>query len=337
LNNQADIRDIQVLGDLKAAFGRFGEELQHILPALQKQFEEIQEQLDDRQKHWRQQLDEAKEALYNTRQSLNECESQGEDEEGNSPDCSFEQDEVTDAEKALAENEDNLETVKQWRHRIESQIADFQNDIHRLSNLASSRTGSAQAFLANKIEILNNYIGGFSSAVQLAGLQGKGGHDRITPEKLTEVETKALHEYTQIGGSFQLNKMLRDGNCDEDTLHRSKIISQALVKLPSYTGIVYSGKFKTLAEISIYKPGDLVLHKDFTSSSTYLAIAEIFGQAFDGAEKVLFTINSKKGKNINPFSEFQDEAEILFDKDTQFKVLSRENLNGVWQIQLEEI
>jgi hypothetical protein len=179
VSNQADIRDIQILGDLKIAFGRFGEDVLQILAALEKQFEEIQEQLKERQEHWQRQVDAAQEEVYTARRSLNECESQPDDEEGNSPDCSYEAERVSDAEKDLATYEENLETVKQWRHRIESQIADFQNDMHRLSNLASSRTSSVQSFLTNKIEILDRYVGGISSAVGTVGLQGRSGNDKI--------------------------------------------------------------------------------------------------------------------------------------------------------------
>ena len=164
MSNQANIRDIQILGDLKTAFGRFGEDVLRVLAVLEKQFEEIQGQLEQRQEHWQRQVEAAQEAVYEARRSLNECESQPEDEEGGSPDCSSEAEQVSDAERDLAGYEENLETVKQWRHRIEGQIADFQGDMHRLSNLASSRTSSVQAFLANKIEILDRYVGTGSSS-----------------------------------------------------------------------------------------------------------------------------------------------------------------------------
>jgi hypothetical protein len=158
LSNQANIRDIQILGDLKSAFARFGEEVYQILPALQKQFEEIQEQMEKRHRHWQRQTEIARQDVYQTRRALSECQCQPDDEDGNSPNCSFEEDQVRDAEQALAESEGNLETVKQWRHRVEVLIVDFQNDIHRLTNLASSRTTSAQAFLSKKLAILEHYL-----------------------------------------------------------------------------------------------------------------------------------------------------------------------------------
>mgnify|MGYP001575766415 CR=1 FL=1 len=93
--------------------------------------------------------------------------------------CRYEAERVSDAERDLADCDLNLETVKQWRHRIESQIADFHQDMHRLADLASTQTGSAQAFLASKIEILNRYAGGSASAVASVGLQTQSGHGRI--------------------------------------------------------------------------------------------------------------------------------------------------------------
>ena len=189
MSNQANIRDIQILGDLKTAFGCFSEEVLQVLAALKKQFEEIQEWLEEREDHWRRQVEEAQEAVHEARRSLNECENQPDDEEGASPDCSSEEEQVSDAERFLVRCEENLETVKQWRHRIEGQIADFEGDMHRLSNLASSRTSSVQAFLANKIEILDRYVNGSSGVA--AGLHGVGGSDKIAPRSgLAEGEVR---------------------------------------------------------------------------------------------------------------------------------------------------
>jgi len=211
VSNSADIRDIQVLGDLKNAFGRFGEDVLQILASLQKEFEEIQEKLQERQDHWQREIDVAEDRVHAARRSLSECESSGYyDEEGDyqAPNCSSEEDEVQETEKHLAECEVNLETVKQWRHRIESSIADFQNEIHRLSNLASTRTGSAQAFLANKLEILNRYISGSSSVVGISALQGQSKNDKLnkdSPEPSNTIDYSA-NSLASILDGIGLNK-----------------------------------------------------------------------------------------------------------------------------------
>lgn len=201
MSNQADIRDIQVLGDLKNAFGRFGEDVSQVLPALERQLEEIREQLEERLDHWRRRADEAEDQVHAARRALRDCEDSGSDEdEGDAPDCSWAEEVVSDAEKHLAECEKNLETVKQWRHRIESQIADFQNDIHRLSNLASSRSNSAQAFLSAKLQALNQYIGIMPSsgsggyATTIASLPANTESDVSGQKKVTELPAELIAE-----------------------------------------------------------------------------------------------------------------------------------------------
>lgn len=166
MSGGADIRDIDALGSLKNGFGRFGEEVLRILPSIQKQLEDTEAWLEDRHQQWQRHVEAAENELNAAKRSLNTCEDTGYyDEEGDyqAPDCSVEEEQVTEAERHLTECEANLETVKRWRHRIESQIADFQNDIHRLSQLASTRTASAQVFLAGKIQSLGRYVGGTSS------------------------------------------------------------------------------------------------------------------------------------------------------------------------------
>jgi hypothetical protein len=149
--------------------------------------DDIQEQLDDRQRHWQKETDTAQDEVYAARHALSDCESEPADDDGDFPSCGIYEDQLIDAERALAICEENLETVKQWGHRIESLIADFQNDIHRLSDLSSSRASSAQAFLAKKMELLNNYIGGIASTIKSPGLQTLGGHGIMSVGSIPEL------------------------------------------------------------------------------------------------------------------------------------------------------
>jgi hypothetical protein len=331
VSNQANIRDIQILGDLKAAFGCFGEDVLQVLVSLEKQFEEIQERLEERQEHWQRQVDVAQEAVYDARRSLNECESGPDDDEGNSPDCSSEAEQVSDAERDLDRYEENLETVKQWRHRIEGQIADFENDMHRLSNLASSNTSSVQAFLATKIEILDRYVGGSSAGMGISGLQSRGGNDNIAFREglgeLTSVEKEALLEYTGPG-YFQINGTLRLGVSDEAVLKKANLISQSLTKFPIHTGTVYrrvpSGRYT-----SKYIPGDTVEEAGFTSAS------KSKNPPLGG--NVFFTIKSKTGRDISSFAENKREEEVLFDRGTRFKIVSRTMIKHAIEIEMEEL
>jgi hypothetical protein len=184
MSEGAKIRDIDALGELKAAFGRFSEDVSQILPAIQKELEQIQERLEERHAYWQQRVDEADERVNAAHRDLASCKSSGYyDDDGDymAPDCRFEQDEVWAAKDHQAECRNNLETVKQWTHRIECQIADFRNDLHRLAHLASERTGAAQAFLAGKDVILRKYVGGDSGRLGKCGFQGQEGLVKPVP------------------------------------------------------------------------------------------------------------------------------------------------------------
>lgn len=330
MSNQADIRDIQILGDLKTAFGRFGDDVVQILAALQKQFEEIQARLEERQRHWEKQVNQAWHQLREARREMDHCHLQAAcADEDDYVDCSFEEQQVDDAERELAECEENLEIVKQWRHRIEGEIADFQNDMHRLSNLASSRTSSVQAFLSNKIEILDRYINGMSRIS--ADLRGNSGNDNMLhgkrSMKLARDEIEALSDYT-VSGYWQINHTLREGVFDSLVSRKARLISQALEKFPSYSGTVYrrvpSGRY-----VAKYIVGSTVTEAGFTSASK-LKNPKLGGDVF-------FTIKSKTGRDISDFAENKGEEEVLFDCGTKFKVLSRKLINHITEIELGEL
>jgi hypothetical protein len=190
VSRQANIRDIQALSDLKAAFGRFGEDVLQILPSLQKHFEDIEERLEERQRYWGQQVDQARDELREARHDLHRCQGRAH-EDDEYVDCSSEEERVSDAERWLAEYEENWEMVKQWRHRIESQIADFHNDIHRLSILASTGVGSVQGFLAGKLQILELYIDS-NRADSPVGLRVQSEHNKLSVRGRSEVTDKVL-------------------------------------------------------------------------------------------------------------------------------------------------
>ncbi len=85
-------------------------------------------------------------------------------------------------------------------------------------------------------------------------------------------------------------------------------------QLPSYKGTVFRGTNLTPEQAAIYKKGEVVKEKAFTSSSATEATA------FSGNTR--FLIKSETGKDISILSDFQSEKEILFAPHTQFRVLS---------------
>lgn len=109
-------------------------------------------------------------------------------------------------------------------------------------------------------------------------------------------------------------------------------LAGALEKLPPYEGWVHRGLNLTLEEMKQYKAGATIQESAFTSTSrgeppaknTYFQVFRGFNPpATDGRIPVKMIIHSKCGKSIERFSHLPyEEREILFQKNSRFKVLS---------------
>lgn len=144
------------------------------------------------------------------------------------------------------------------------------------------------------------------------------GTETAKKYNLTHPETVMLNAYTRQGYA-DLNK-LHNGlkTFDEKTTrtleNASKILSQALSKLPNFEDTVrrvtnYSPEF-----LAKYQIDDVVTHGGFTSTT--------FSEEFVWEDSVRLIIESKTGKDIAQFSP-HDEYEVLFDKGTKFEVYDR--------------
>lgn len=176
-----------------------------------------------------------------------------------------------------------------------------------------------------------------------------------TYPNIPEVQQAAVNAYTQTvtsdskgATSREINRRLRNGTEDEYVSTASRLISQALKKLPKYEGIVYRGEtmsMKKLQERFLDHIGDVVSDKGFVSSSLYMGTPKKF-ISHDGIPKshkrVIFEIQSKNGRNISKISEFngifnpENQHEILFDKSTKFLVLDKDFKDGIYIIKLVE-
>lgn len=178
-----------------------------------------------------------------------------------------------------------------------------------------------------------------------------------TYPNIPEVQQAAVNAYTQpvVPGnkgatSREINRRLRNGTEDEYVDVASRLISQALTKLPKYEGIAYRGEtmsMKKLQERFLNHLGDVVADKGFVSSSLYIDTPIKF-ISHDGVPKnhkrVIFEIQSKNGRNISKISEFngifrpENQHEVLFDKGTKFWVLPDYKIDedGFYRIKLIE-
>lgn len=173
---------------------------------------------------------------------------------------------------------------------------------------------------------------------------------------IPEVQQAAVNAYTQPieatnrgATSREINRRLRSVNKDSYVDAASKLISQALAKLPKYVGVVYRGETMSMAKLHerfLGNIGKVISDKGFVSSSRYMDTPMKF-ISHDGIPKshkrVIFEIYSKNGRDISRISEFngifnsENQHEILFDKGTKFLLpdIPRER-DGIMYIKLIE-
>lgn len=180
-------------------------------------------------------------------------------------------------------------------------------------------------------------------------------YNKIYPH-IPEVQQAAVNAYTQAissgnkrATSREINRRLRNGTEDEYVDVASRLISQALSRLPKYEGVVYRGEtmsIKKLQERFLDHIGDVVSDKGFISSSLYMDTPMKFishAGIPKSHKRVIFEIQSKNGRNISKISEFngiftlENQHEILFDKETKFLVKKRRiEGDGTYRIILVE-
>lgn len=180
-------------------------------------------------------------------------------------------------------------------------------------------------------------------------------YNKIYPH-IPEVQQAAVNAYTQAissgnkgATSREINRSLRNGTEDEYVDVASRLISQALSRLPKYEGVVYRGEtmsIKKLQERFLDHIGDVVSDKGFISSSLYMDTPMKFISRAGipkSHKRVIFEIQSKNGRNISKISEFngiftlENQHEILFDKGTKFLVKKRRiEGDGAYRIILVE-
>ena len=95
-------------------------------------------------------------------------------------------------------------------------------------------------------------------------------------------------------------------------------LDQALQVLPAYKGKLYRGINIRFSEAE-FCAGQTICWPAFSSASTKQSVAEEFVKGDDGT---LFFIQSAGAKAISKFSQFPEEAEVLFQPNTTFHITS---------------
>lgn len=156
---------------------------------------------------------------------------------------------------------------------------------------------------------------------------------QIQPEPLTRSEEAAVNRY--IGGeSYVLNdKLRREKPLNSDEMTWVEQLDKALTKLPRYQGdltrSVYFASAAILQEfMKDYQADNVIQYNEYLSTTS--------GPVYNPEGQVLFYIfNATRGRDITLYN--PGESEVLYPRNSNFKVIDVELLNGVYHILLEEL
>jgi len=138
--------------------------------------------------------------------------------------------------------------------------------------------------------------------------------------KMSEAELVAIHAYTDGNGYYKrLNTALRSD--DAVAIARvsplANVLDNALQKIPPYEGMTIR---RTNLPESI--ASDMIKGKSFNDLAFMSSSKKDLGDAFGGNHK--FVISSSKGREINGYSAYSREFEVLFPRETKFKIIDVE-------------
>jgi hypothetical protein len=152
-------------------------------------------------------------------------------------------------------------------------------------------------------------------------------------EGLSKSEADAMLQYTR-GDDKVINSFLRDGKELKNGITHNKIdeLSSIIESAPKFEGEVYRGMVMPENEFDeLYKSltkGNIFSDKGFMSTSFGKDAALSFTESATGeGKRVLFKIQSSNGVPIENLSKFADEREVLFNKNSIFEYIKREEKN----------
>jgi len=165
--------------------------------------------------------------------------------------------------------------------------------------------------------------------------------EKPLPTVLNLDETVAIHLYTQEWPEhtcslyYVLNAQLRskDRSMIKPFFPYIKILLTGLTKLDKTPGITYRGVGLNLS--NDYTIGDKIQWWSFTSTTTDGNACQNFLEK--SPERTLFRLDQKSGVNIQKFSNFPDESEILLCPMTVLVKNKFVVVKGLLMVELEEI
>lgn len=149
--------------------------------------------------------------------------------------------------------------------------------------------------------------------------------------ELSDDEQYAINQYISPE-SYKLNETLRDGlELTEQQKIMINNLDKALNKFPQYKGNISRSLILDKEELKnfleVHKVGNNVAYKAYTSTTV--------GSRYNELSNVELHIKSKTGKDIRKFN--KEEQEVLFKRNSEFKVIQVKEINKVYHIYMKEL
>lgn len=136
------------------------------------------------------------------------------------------------------------------------------------------------------------------------------------PDNLSSESAACIISYTGKRANLIINKYLwSDNNKSEFINEYCKSLNVALIALPDYKDVTYRGTYFNADYQALFKVGNIISLKGFTSSTKNKNITKLFSNDWT------LTIKGKHGKDISALSQSPEEEEVLFKHHTVFKIL----------------
>lgn len=188
----------------------------------------------------------------------------------------------------------------------------------------------------SELDALLDFIDKGGTAEEWNMLKNKEHFDTI---RLTDEEKRALMDYKSFE-SYRINDILRkSGNVKELSEKERKFVKQldsALSKMPKYEGDLirtvdfsdWTNQQRRLDDyVKGFNPDETITIDQYWSTSK--------GMGYNKKANVkIYIQNAKNGRDISSVG--LDEKEVLYERKSQFVVISKVFRDGIWNILLEE-
>lgn len=135
--------------------------------------------------------------------------------------------------------------------------------------------------------------------------------------------------------SYVINEKLRHNNeLSKQDQEDIAILDKTLKELPNYIGdVVRFLQFRTQEDlitfINEHQINTIITYKSYISTTVY---GNIYNK---DAQVILYILDAKKGKDLTKY--LPEEKEVLYPRNSSFKIVNIEILNNIYHILLEEV